>query len=185
MSEGGGDEEGPLLSQEQQLRRARDDNYVQVSKAKIGSMVGLILVLLAALASTYASDWASFRLEVKQEHEVVRLDDLMNDAVREKVVNAEAAFENAEIEDAEAEERARAEAAAEARRRSSEKKRRAQEKRDKKARVAAEVEAKQDFQVTLSDVIEKRKKRGSDKVKHYGERLKRGSRILCVRFSSS
>ena len=183
MSEGGGDEEGPLLSQEQQLRRARDDNYVHVSKAKLGSMVGLILVLLAALASTYASDWASFRLEVKQEQQVVRLDDLMNDAVREKVVNAEAAFENAEIEDAEAEERARAEAEAEARR--EEKKRRAQEKRDKKARVAAEVEAKQDFQVTLSDVIEKRKKRGSDKVKHYGERLKRGSRILCVRSSSS
>jgi len=179
MSEGGGDEEGPLLSQEQQLRRARDDNYVHVSKAKLGSMVGLILVLLAALASTYASDWASFRLEVKQEQQVVRLDDLMNDAVREKVVNAEAAFENAEVEDAEAEERARAEAEAEARREA--KKRRAQEKRDKKARVAAEVEAKQDFQVTLSDVIEKRKKRGSDKAKNYGEH----SMILCVHSSSS
>ena len=182
MSEGGGDEEGPLLSQEQQLRRARDDNYVHVSKAKLGSMVGLILVLLAALASTYASDWASFRLEVKQEQQIVRLDDLMNDAVREKVVNAEAAFENAEIQDAEAEERARAEAAAE---RSREKKRRAQEKRDKKARVAAEVEAKQDFSVTVSDYVkernEKRKKRGSDKAKNYGER----SMILCLRSSSS
>ena len=51
--------------------------------------------------------------------------------------------------------------------------------------MAAEVEAKQDFSVTVSDYVkernEKRKKRGSDKAKNYGER----SRILCVHSSSS
>ena len=47
------------------------------------------------------------------------------------------------------------------------------------------MEAKQDFSVTVSDYVkernEKRKNRGSDKAKNYGEH----SMILCVHSSSS
>ena len=72
-----GDEEGsagPLQSEEQRLRRSRNDETVNVSKAKLYSMYGVILMLLGALAVTNGSDWSSFRGEVKAEKEVVSLD---------------------------------------------------------------------------------------------------------------
>ena len=63
----GSEEEAPLVSQEQSLKRERDANHVQISRAKLGSLVVTILVLFALMVTSNARDWQYYKSEVREE----------------------------------------------------------------------------------------------------------------------
>ena len=74
-------EEGPLLSQEQRLRRAREEDYSRISRARVLSVLGTIFVLLVVLFAAFVRDYESFRAEVKLEQEVVHLNTMVETRV--------------------------------------------------------------------------------------------------------
>ena len=74
-------EEGPLLSQEQRLRRAREEDYSRISRARVLSVLGTIFVLLVVLFAAFVRDYESFRAEVKLEQEVVDLNTMVETRV--------------------------------------------------------------------------------------------------------
>ena len=173
-SRGGGgkadEEQGEaLLSQEQSLKRAQQAEGAHVSKVKLYTILGTILVLFGLLAVTTLQDWQTFRVEVKAEREMVPAGKLIEDVAPSKSVNAEAAFENLMLEEAEDAKRKKAQEAKAARK--AEKSRRAKERKERKRKVEAEVKAKHDFSVEVSDYekekMRKRRERNSDKVKNY------------------
>ena len=78
-----------LLSQEQKIKRSKQRQDVEVSKVKMYSMLGTILILFGLLIATNLSDWQVFTSEVEAEREIVKIDAMMEKEVKSGPGNAE------------------------------------------------------------------------------------------------
>ena len=89
-----------LLSQEQKIKRSKQSQDVEVSKVKMYSMLGTILILFGLLIATNLSDWQVFTSAVEAEREIIKIDSMMEKEVKSGPVNAEAALVAYQVEEA-------------------------------------------------------------------------------------
>ena len=182
------EENGRLLSEEQQLDQSQASRSSSLSAAKMYSLVSVILVLFGLLIATNLSDWRTFLGQVKEEQEIVSPVRLVENSVKASVVNQEAEFFTLEreslqedLKNDEFKEKLREEEAKEIEKAETKKGKKKGKKKKKKKPEAWQneeyrksMEAKVDLSAKVSteqkSIIEKRSKRGSSKTKDYLEK---------------
>ena len=91
----------PLVSAEQDLKRTKRHQGVQVSKGKMYTLLGTILVLFGLLVANTFTDWQAFRGVLQVERENVDVAGLVPEEVVRplQLVNAEQAQADFEVDE--------------------------------------------------------------------------------------